>query len=241
MAVNKTVQGLLTPEGGRTTTGRDFVKLPHPSCLTILYIDITGGTASLDIEVSDDPTKPDPVKFFPLKSGVTVSGVHRISMPSSVVATNVTAVSGATVEVRYRILVLDNAPEYAIDTFQEGDIQARRIDVTGTLTTTEGTRKKLAQAQAAASATAIYTVPASTRAEIPHIRVVNPTASARTVSLWHDGSADVNMILPPVTLDAGHWAEFDGLIYMEAGDTLVADSDAATAVTITVYGKEFAE
>ncbi len=100
--------------------------------------------------------------------------------------------------------------------------------------------KKLAQAELAqaASTTTLYTVPAATEAIIKHIRAVNTTAGAVTVKLWHDGTADVNLILPEVEIEAGAWGEFDGAILMETGDTLVGQSDTATAVTVTVYGDE---
>lgn len=100
--------------------------------------------------------------------------------------------------------------------------------------------KKLAQAQLAASpgTTTLYTVPGSTEAIVSHIRVVNVSGGAVTVKLWHDGTADVNVVLPEVTLEAGEWGEFDGTITMEAADTLVGQSDTATAVTVTVYGDE---
>jgi hypothetical protein len=100
------------------------------------------------------------------------------------------------------------------------------------------TYKKLAQDRVGSSVETVYTVPGGTSAIVKHIRLVNPTAGAATVALWHDGTADVNIILPPVSLGAGEWAEFDGSILMEAADTLHADSDTADAVTITVYGLE---
>lgn len=98
--------------------------------------------------------------------------------------------------------------------------------------------KKLYQGQPGTSATTLYTVPASTAVIIKHIRVTNPTASDRTVKLWHDGTADANVILPAATVLAGGWAEFDGTILMEAADTLSGQASAATALTVTVYGDE---
>ncbi len=100
--------------------------------------------------------------------------------------------------------------------------------------------KKLAQvelAQAAATTT-IYTVPADTEAIIRHITAVNSTGGAVTVKLWHDGTADVNLILPTTTLLANGHGQWDGALFMEAADTLIGQSDTASAVTVTLYGDE---
>jgi len=98
--------------------------------------------------------------------------------------------------------------------------------------------KKLAQGQLPSTVGTIYTVPASTETIIKHIVLSNPTGSDRTAALWHDGTTDAFNILPPTTIVAGTWAEFDGVLTLEAGDTIAGDSDAATAVTFTIYGLE---
>jgi hypothetical protein len=72
---------------------------------------------------------------------------------------------------------------------------------------------------------------------ITHIRAVNYSDTARTLKLWHDGTANGNIILPPVAIEAGGWGEFEGEILLEKGDTLVALASAATAIAITVYGE----
>ena len=100
------------------------------------------------------------------------------------------------------------------------------------------TYKKLAQAQMGTSVATRYTVPGGTTTIVKHIRLVNPTGTARTAALWHDGVGDAQAILPPATIPAGGWAEFDGTIIMEAGDTLSDQADAASAITITIYGDE---
>jgi len=73
---------------------------------------------------------------------------------------------------------------------------------------------------------------------VKHITLVNYSVSNRTVKLWHDGNADTNYIMPEVTIQAGGWAEFDGVICMEAADTLKADASAATSITYTIHGLE---
>jgi hypothetical protein len=98
--------------------------------------------------------------------------------------------------------------------------------------------KKLAQVQIPDSATTLYTVPTGMDTIVKHIRIVNPTGVAATVKLWHDGTADVNVILPTVSIDAGGWAEFDGAIEMEPGDTMSGIGGTNLALTITIYGME---
>lgn len=102
------------------------------------------------------------------------------------------------------------------------------------------TFKKLAQAQPAGSpsTTTLYTVPSATQTVVRHIRIVNMDTADRTIKLWHDGTADSNVILPATTVKSGGWSEFDGTITMEANDTLIAQASAGSAITVTVYGLE---
>jgi hypothetical protein len=100
--------------------------------------------------------------------------------------------------------------------------------------------KKLAQVELAQdpATTTIYTVPGATQTIVKHMTVVNSTGGPVTFKLWRDGVADVNLITVEVILKSGAFGEWDGTIFMEAGDTLVGQSDTASAVTITVDGDE---
>lgn len=100
------------------------------------------------------------------------------------------------------------------------------------------TYKKLAQGQLPSSVGTLYTVPASTTAIIRHIRLVNNDSSARTGALYHDGTTAAQIILPPASIVVGGWAEFDGVITMEAADTLSGLASVATQITYTIYGVE---
>jgi hypothetical protein len=103
------------------------------------------------------------------------------------------------------------------------------------------TYKKLAQVELAAdpATTTIYTVPGGTEAIVKHMTVVNSTGGRVTFRLWRDGVADVNLITPPgAGLPKGAFWEWTGTMFMEAGATLVGQSDTATAVTVTVDGDE---
>jgi hypothetical protein len=100
------------------------------------------------------------------------------------------------------------------------------------------TYKKIYQGQPGTSATTLYTVPSATQAIIKHIRIVNNDSTARTIKLWHDGTAAANVILPATSVRAGGWAEFDGTITLEASDSFSGQASAAAQVTVTIYGLE---
>lgn len=70
---------------------------------------------------------------------------------------------------------------------------------------------------------------------IKHIRIVNPTVGNVIIKLGIGGVADANLILPAASIDAGGFAEFDGLIVMAGTETLQANA-SATGMTITVAG-----
>jgi len=66
--------------------------------------------------------------------------------------------------------------------------------------------KVLAQGQLPAVIGTLYTVPASTQAIIKTIHLANPTGSAVTAKLAIGGTADANVILPPISIMAGGFA-----------------------------------
>ena len=100
------------------------------------------------------------------------------------------------------------------------------------------TYKKLGQGQLGTSVAAIYTVPADTSAIVKKIVLVNNDTENLTAELNHDGDTEATRILPPIAIDAGGWAEFDGSICMETGDTLQGKGEQATEITYTIYGLE---
>lgn len=100
------------------------------------------------------------------------------------------------------------------------------------------TYKRIYQGELSTSSGVIYTVPSGTQAIIKSMRIVNTSASETTIKLWNGGSSNANVVLPPVTIDAGGFAEFDGTLTMTSGDTLVAQAGANTALTMTIYGLE---
>jgi len=99
--------------------------------------------------------------------------------------------------------------------------------------------KKLHQSELTTSAAVVYTVPANTQTIVKHIRAVNSDATVTYwVSLWDGGSSDANLILPQTDIVAGGFFEIEATMCMDAGGTLQAQAQAATTITLTVYGLE---
>lgn len=67
---------------------------------------------------------------------------------------------------------------------------------------------KLDQRQVPAAPTTLYTSTAPEITIIDRILIANPTGTARTIKLWHDGTTDAFVILPPVSIDAGGFAVY---------------------------------
>ena len=179
--------------------------LPQLPCVVVLFITISG-TASLDVVVRDGKGS-----FIPVKT-ITASAVVRLSVPASEVGIDINSVSGS-VTCTYRSVVVENIPNAAIEVFTGGEIQPATI-ITLQDSTGIPLGKKLAQTTLLTTTSVIYTVPAATQAHIKYISVVNSDASDRTFTLYHDGSATVNLILPTSTIVAGGFAEYNGDIFM---------------------------
>ena len=93
-------------------------------------------------------------------------------------------------------------------------------------------------AQALLTATSATLVTAGTAAEIiiKHIRVINYSANSRWFTLYHDSADATGTIVYQQTVLAGGMAEFDGSIMLENSDTIQGYAEAATALTIAIYG-----
>lgn len=70
---------------------------------------------------------------------------------------------------------------------------------------------------------------------IKNIKLVNTTGSPISITLGIGGVGAAAQILPPAVIDAGGFAEFDGLLVLTGTETLQAVA-TATGVTITVSG-----
>lgn len=98
---------------------------------------------------------------------------------------------------------------------------------------------KLAQGQLPlATPGVLYMCPIGYVAVIRHIKLANSTASGREVSLYQGGTTSEFLILPDVAIVAGGWGEFDGTMMVTEGECLYGYSDAAAAITYSIYGME---
>jgi hypothetical protein len=72
------------------------------------------------------------------------------------------------------------------------------------------TYKRLYQGQPANTATLLYTAPALTQTLVKTITVANPTGGAQTIAFFQAGTAAANALVPPISIDAGGMAVYDG-------------------------------
>lgn len=100
------------------------------------------------------------------------------------------------------------------------------------------TFKRIYQGQLSTPATPVYTVPAGTQTVVKHMRIVNLDTVPRWVKMWQGGTSDANIILPQVSIPAGGWMEFDGVLTMNSADTLAAQVEVIGEITLTVEGVE---
>lgn len=88
----------------------------------------------------------------------------------------------------------------------------------------------------ASGASVLFTGTAAHVYSFKKILIVNTdTVNAKTIKLGIGGTATGNLITPVLTIDAGGFAEWDGLLTLTGVETLNADA-SASGLTITVSG-----
>ena len=98
--------------------------------------------------------------------------------------------------------------------------------------------KRIYQGQLATPATPVYITDTAEQAIIKHMRIVNLDTVPRWVKMWQGGTGDANIILPQVSIPAGGWMEFDGVLTMEPSSQLAAQAEVIGKITLTVEGVE---
>lgn len=83
----------------------------------------------------------------------------------------------------------------------------------------------------------LYTVP-STSTIIRHMFIVNTTGSAVTLTMWRNGLVNSNKIVPNLILNNGEYAEWEGVMSLLLGESIVATSSVSGGLTITIDGDE---
>ena len=233
----------------KATTGRDSANLLEiPSSIT-LFVTITGGTATVAIEVIDDPLRtPIPV------ISVTTDSVIILGIPAGQISSNVTAISGASVTVTYRSYVGGEPPTTPVSVFSSGAVVppdttttisgSVNAAVTGSLTVTSSpssdAQKRLygpAQPANPAAAT-IYTVPALKKATIEFIQVSNDTASAATITISVGADGPATRILDAFSVPANGVLSLPVEVTLAAGEIVQSFQGTASALTLTLNGTE---
>lgn len=99
--------------------------------------------------------------------------------------------------------------------------------------------KKIFQGAISATATAKYTVPASSMAQVCEIWLANTGTTDRTVTIYAHGIATNNIIACGIVIKAGEsQCLADNKIILGAGETLGFKQDVGTDINITAYGYE---
>lgn len=80
----------------------------------------------------------------------------------------------------------------------------------------------------------LFTAAALTSYTIRTLLICSVDALPVVMRIGINGTADNDLIHPEVTIDAGGKAEFEGVIILEAGDTLDIDVDGD--VTVSAHG-----
>jgi hypothetical protein len=82
----------------------------------------------------------------------------------------------------------------------------------------------------------LYTVPASTKAILRHIRIANTSGAAATARLSIGVDAAGTRILGDVSIPAASVYDWSGFLVMEAAETLRGQSGTTNVLAITVSG-----
>ncbi len=100
--------------------------------------------------------------------------------------------------------------------------------------------KKLAQGELPVAAGALYTIPADTEVIIKHIKFVNQTAGALTITLWIDGVTDADLWMPATTeIPANGSIEFEGSLALAAAAVINgATAGGANDISYVISGVE---
>ena len=215
-------------------TGRFFVNLPHMPSVTLLFIDVVSGTASINIEVRDGNS----TGYIPVKT-ITTDAVVKLALPSAVIACNITANTG-TVTITYRSIVVDQIPNLAIEVFTGGTIEPSTVTTTGTVTSTlvDVQKRLYGPAQPGVAAATLYTVPAGKKTTLELIHVANTTASIATLTLSIGVDAAATRLLPAFQIQANGILTLPGEFTLVAAEVIQGLQGTLNALTVVLNGTE---
>ena len=231
MAVS-TQTGILA--SARTTTGRDQVDLALLPSTIIVFIYITGGTATVDIEVADVSTAT-PIAV----ASVTATSVVVLGIPASQISTNVTAISGATVNSSYRNYVGGDPPSSPVTVYGTGSATIPSVTPTIIVTSSPGQAGTRYYGPAQPGTGNATLVTASGKIRIKTIHVANTTASAATISLAINGTAATaaNCFIKGYSVPAQGTYDWTGEIVLADTDTIQGLQGTGSALTVIISGE----
>lgn len=214
--------------------------MPNVPSVIGIWIKFVSGSASVDIEVSDDNPKVDPnPTFIPLQT-VTQTAYVVISLPASVIAINTTSITGE-IHVSYRMSVGQDYLTTPIQVFDNASLVAANINVSGTLTTIpQGTTSRIyGPAAFPASPATIYTTPGSKKAVLTNIHVANTTGTAAVFTLSIGTDAVGKRIYSGFSVAAHDVYHQDLNMILSAAELLQGGQTTADALTTTISGYTF--
>lgn len=101
------------------------------------------------------------------------------------------------------------------------------------------TAKRLLQTALSTTASTVYTAPASTNTQITEIYLANTGSTARTVTLYVNGTANANIIINGLLVAANSSVILqDTKIVIPTGTVFSAKQDVGTDITMTAFGVE---
>jgi hypothetical protein len=153
-----------------TGTGVGTISLNQLPSMTLIYVAAIGGSAEVQLSVSDDV-----VNFFTVAT-LTQSALVQFAIPASVLAITIVSNTGSSITVTYRSVVLENIPSETLLIYGIDGTVTRPV-VTPVETLVEGAlldQNKIVQTQIAAAATTLYTVPAYKKTLIENIFIITP-------------------------------------------------------------------
>lgn len=211
-------------------TGRFSVQVPQLPSVTLLFIDIVSGTASIDVELRDGRS----TGFIPVKT-VTVDSLIKLAIPASTLACNITANTGS-VTITYRTVTVDQIPNLAIEVFSAGSIEAQTVNTN--VTSVDIQKRLYGPAQPGTGAATLYTVPASRKTTLELIHVANTTGSNATLTLSIGADAAATRLLAAYTIQANGILTLPTEITLVAAEVIQGLQGTGSALTVTLNGTE---
>lgn len=98
--------------------------------------------------------------------------------------------------------------------------------------------KVLAQGQLSNVAGVLYTVPGGGMAIVSRIVLVNTDTGAHTATLFVNGTAAANEIMPATSINPADRITDEGRMTLAATNTIQGVADVASKVTYTIFGLE---